>query len=40
MLDGSKKAYQTHPNDPAPLSMQDLLRLVDDNLDESGAPLH
>ena len=36
MLDGSKNAYQTHPKDPAPLSMQDLLRLVDDTLDEPG----
>ena len=39
MLDGSKNAYQTHPQDPAPLSMQDLLRLVDDTLDEPGPPL-
>jgi len=39
MFDGSKNAYQTHPKDPAPLSMQDLLRLVDDTLDEPGPPL-
>jgi hypothetical protein len=29
MLDGSKAAYRTHPDDPPPLSLQDLLRLVD-----------